>query len=225
MKPLSICTATLALALVSHWAHAASSSQITVGGRITPAGSCTPTLSASQLDFGAISTSQFESDGPTVLPEKPVTLTVNCQSPTWLDIRFIDHKSGDAVPLRHPLCQESPICKENAMGLARDARNQKIGALFVFSGQNGGMDGDAFTWWQGSVGSSMHFRKSPQEPFSAEAKFFYSPQRTNNSPQGRLEAKHFVLPFKIAPIIDSQHLVVTDEVQINGALSIELQAL
>lgn len=229
MKHLSIYAGVLTLTLCSAVAHATESSQVAVTGQITPAIGCTPKLSTSQLDFGDIAASTLNRDGPTFLPGKPMTLTIDCQAPAQLYLTFIDHQSDDAVSMRHPRCKDHPICEKHAMGLGQNEHGQNIGALYVFDGhdsQNGEMDGKTYRWWGYWAGNqrAMATLLSPREPFGSAG------QTINDSYQpapmtGTHRAKRFVLPFDIAPAIDSQHLSVTDEIKLNGALTLEMQLL
>ncbi|MHC8317932.1 DUF1120 domain-containing protein [Pseudomonas sp. LB3P31] len=90
-KHLSLLTAALVLTGASS-AFAASSTDLTVTGVITP-GACTPTLAGGGVvDHGKISVKDLNQTTPTVLPEETIQLSVNCEASTRFAIRSIDNR-------------------------------------------------------------------------------------------------------------------------------------
>ncbi|MBI6906832.1 DUF1120 domain-containing protein [Pseudomonas sp. SIMBA_059] len=85
--------AALMLAGVST-ASAASSVDLSVTGKITPA-ACTPILSNGGLvDHGKVSVQDLKPRGNTQLPDATLTLEVNCEASTTLAIKVTDNRSG-----------------------------------------------------------------------------------------------------------------------------------
>lgn len=78
-------------------ALAASSTDLTVKGLITPS-ACTPTLSnAGAVDFGKLSAKDLNPDEVTWLPEQFLTLAVTCEGPTLMALEPKDNRDGTAL--------------------------------------------------------------------------------------------------------------------------------
>ncbi|PIB41519.1 hypothetical protein AOA57_26745 [Pseudomonas sp. 2588-5] len=87
------CTATLLLAAAST-VQAASSTDLTVKGMITPS-ACSPALSnGGSLDFGKISSSDLRKDRPTYLPRQTLQMTVTCEGATMMALEAKDNREG-----------------------------------------------------------------------------------------------------------------------------------
>jgi type 1 fimbria pilin len=83
-----------ALIGVAPYAMAASSTDLTVTGIITPA-ACTPTLSGRGIvDHGKLSAKDLNRDKPTFLPLETVLLAVNCDAATAFRLSPTDNKLG-----------------------------------------------------------------------------------------------------------------------------------
>lgn len=86
--------AVAALVGVMPAAFAASTVDLTVSGTIVPA-SCTPTLSAPNVNFGKFSSADLNTDESTKWGDGlNSSLTVNCVAPTLYGIRSIDNRSA-----------------------------------------------------------------------------------------------------------------------------------
>jgi hypothetical protein len=78
-------------------AFAASSTELTVTGTITPA-ACTPSLSGGGVvDFGKLSAKDLNATSATRLPPKTLQLTVSCDAPTQFAIIPIDNRAGSSA--------------------------------------------------------------------------------------------------------------------------------
>ncbi|WP_178125835.1 DUF1120 domain-containing protein [Pseudomonas sp. EMN2] len=76
---------------------AASSTDVSVTGTITPA-ACTPALSGSgNFDFGKISVQDLQPIGNNYFESKPQRFTVTCDAATRFAVRGIDGRSGSAA--------------------------------------------------------------------------------------------------------------------------------
>ncbi|MGN7915770.1 DUF1120 domain-containing protein [Enterobacter sp. 22466] len=75
---------------------AADSTTLTVSGTITP-GTCVPTLSQSNVDFGAISTADLNADSTkqTNLPSQVIQMSIHCSAPT--NVAIIGHDNNPNV--------------------------------------------------------------------------------------------------------------------------------
>ncbi|WCM50410.1 DUF1120 domain-containing protein [Pseudomonas sp. WJP1] len=83
---------TTALIGVAPYALAASSTDLTVTGLITPS-ACTPTLSGSGIvDHGKFSAKDLKQTSETPLPSQTLKLSVNCESATVFRLKSIDNR-------------------------------------------------------------------------------------------------------------------------------------
>lgn len=119
MKNLLTClTAFSLLASVSHL-NAASSIDLSVKGKITPA-SCKPSLSNGGVyDLGKISARSLNLDSPTALPVQSLQLTILCEGSTLVALKPSDNRPGSHFD------SESPL--KFGMGLIND--NEKVGSV------------------------------------------------------------------------------------------------
>ena len=77
-------------------AHAGSTTELSVTGRITPS-ACEPTLSAAgQYDLGKISARDLNVDQPTRLTAHELQLKVTCEAMTLLALETRDNRSGSS---------------------------------------------------------------------------------------------------------------------------------
>lgn len=86
-----------ALIGVAPYALAASSTDLTVTGVITP-NACTPTLSGGGIvDHGKFSAKDLRQDRDTKLPNQILQLAVNCDAATTFKLRGIDHRATSST--------------------------------------------------------------------------------------------------------------------------------
>lgn len=97
MKNYLAALSTTALISVAPFSLAASSTDLTVTGAITPH-ACTPTLSTANIDFGDIPAKSLNPTAPTPLPEVSLQFAVNCQEPTSMAFNFIDNNPPQGTP-------------------------------------------------------------------------------------------------------------------------------
>lgn len=94
MKKYLVALSTAALISVAPFALAASSTDLTVTGAITP-NACTPMLSEGGIvDHGKFSSRDLNQDRETRLTPKTLQLTVNCDSAIAFRLKPIDNRSG-----------------------------------------------------------------------------------------------------------------------------------
>lgn len=95
-KSLTLLSAALLLNMFSP-AHAASSTDLTVRGLITPS-ACAPALSGGGvIDFGKLSASDLKPDNPTSLPTHSFQMTVSCDAPTLFGLKTTDNRASSAI--------------------------------------------------------------------------------------------------------------------------------
>ncbi|WP_242171486.1 MULTISPECIES: DUF1120 domain-containing protein [unclassified Pseudomonas] len=95
----------LLLAACAPGAFAASNTDLSVTGVITPS-SCTPTLSDGGIvDHGKLTARDLDPDKPTSLQAGEMTLLVNCEGPTFFTLSTEDSRAGSAAlnPAHHGL--------------------------------------------------------------------------------------------------------------------------
>lgn len=97
MKKYFVAFTTTALISAAPFALAASSTDLTVKGLITPV-ACTPTFSGGGvIDLGKISAADLKEDSNTLVGTHPLTLTVNCSAPATFAINPIDNNPGTTI--------------------------------------------------------------------------------------------------------------------------------
>lgn len=85
-----------ALISMAPYALAASSTDLTVTGTITPS-ACTPSLSGNGVvDYGKISAKDLKQDTSTTLEDRRVTLSVACDATTKFALKGIDNRTGSS---------------------------------------------------------------------------------------------------------------------------------
>ncbi|HEF4757830.1 TPA: DUF1120 domain-containing protein [Pseudomonas putida] len=96
MKKYLTAVSATALICVAPYVMAASSTDLTVTGTITP-NACTPTLSGNGLvDYGKISAKDLNQDSSTPLEDRTVILSVNCDAATRFALKGIDNRLGSS---------------------------------------------------------------------------------------------------------------------------------
>ncbi|AWM90428.1 hypothetical protein DJ564_06145 [Pseudomonas sp. 31-12] len=116
-KHLSLLTAALLLTGASS-AFAASSTDLTVTGVITPS-ACTPILSSGGIaNHGKISVKDLSPDKVTYLPQIVLQMAVNCDAPTTFALSPTDNRSGTGTASSY-------------FGLGLINTNQKLGNFRV----------------------------------------------------------------------------------------------
>ncbi len=97
MKNIALLS-TLTVALTASFgARAADTAELKVKGVIKPA-ACTASLAgAGIVDYGNIPASQLNATNPTVLSEKTLSFSLNCDAATQIAIRLTDNRSSSVV--------------------------------------------------------------------------------------------------------------------------------
>ena len=78
-------------------AFAASTTDLSVRGSITPS-ACAPLISGGGVvDFGKMSVNSLNADQHTALPNQSMQLSVRCEAPTFFTLNTIDNRSGSSA--------------------------------------------------------------------------------------------------------------------------------
>lgn len=207
-KKLSLLTAALLLTGASS-SFAASSTDLTVKGLITP-GACNPTLSSGGIvDVGKLSAGDLNQDSETPLPNATLQMNVNCDAPIAFALRGIDNRESSSI---------SP----DGYGLGLINGTQKIGAYHL-NFLNASADGaetaplesfdDGDTWQE--FGEAM-WQRQALAGFGDNSSGVWYPKMI------QVLTTDLVVSPRIAPARD---LDLTNEVTIDGSASIELKYL
>lgn len=207
-KRLSLLTTALLLTGASS-AFAASSTDLTVTGFITPA-ACQPSLSGGGIiDLGSISAKELFQDRETPRPPQALQLTVSCVAPAVFALRGIDNQAAFAPD-------------PSKYGLAEDGGTQKLGnynLLFANTSADGAVTtplksvDDGLTWSELADSSWM---PTDLAGFGGNTGGAWLPQSIEN-----LTTDLVVEPF----IAKASDLDLTNEVTINGSATLEVKYL
>lgn len=230
----TVCTLTV-LAASSTLVMAADSSDLTVGGMITPGGSCVPLLTwngvVSYGDIGSNTLSQTEYN---VLAQKVLDMSITCNMPTRVALNISAGRSGTLVggaEVNGFGIAVLPIAgggaDNKATGIGLDGSGNKIGgmAINIKSGVttiDGSKDVDIL-----EGGSTAYTLKSNQRTLS--------PIQSSVAPGFSWGATGSVVPlaFKfMTTVLDIQaylnkgsELDLTKEIKLNGLVTLELNYL
>jgi type 1 fimbria pilin len=206
MKKYFAALSTTALISVTPFALAASSTDLTVTGLITPA-ACTPSLSNNgEIDLGKIPAKDLKPDLPTSLTPQPLQLIVTCDASTALALEASD-TGGDTAIL------------PGYFGLGMTPANERIGmfdieikttlADAVVAQAIGSEDGG--TTWKKQNFISYHTLSSVA---------------ATSDHSTRIDVKDLTMELQIKPMIaPANSLTLTEEIAINGSASIEVTYL
>lgn len=148
MKTYFAALSTTALISVAPYALAASSTDLTVTGTITPS-ACTPILSTTTIDYGTIPAKSLNPTEVTYLPDVDLHLSVECAATTAMAFRLIDNnpyqgspflslgKTPDGEPIgsvffifSNPIADSVPV----AVSHSRDNRQDWSETLYMHPG-------------------------------------------------------------------------------------------
>lgn len=200
----------LALVLNGPFAHAASSVDLRVNGKITPS-ACEPSLSNGGVyELGKIPAKDLNVDQPTALPAKTLQLGITCAASTLIALKPRDNRPG------------SHFDSDNSLkfGLGLINTDEKVGSMLLRL-QSITADGRVL-YAIGSVGTSAW---SPTDILSPTFLTSFTPNRATPDiapvPIQRLIADVLITP-RIAP---ANTLTLTQEVPIDGSATLEINYL
>lgn len=200
----------LALVLSGPFAHAASSVDLRVTGKITPS-ACEPSLSNGGVyELGKISAKDLNIDQPTALPAKTLQLSITCAASTLVALKPRDNRSGSHFDSDNPLI----------FGLGLVNTGEKVGSMLL-SLQSITADGRVLY----AIGSVGTIAWSPTDILSPTFLTSFTPNRATPDiapvPIQRLIADVLITP-RVAP---ANTLTLTQEVPIDGSVTLEINYL
>ena len=205
MKTPTRATLALLLATCAPGAFAASSTNLSVSGTITPS-SCTPSLTdGGVVDHGKLSARDLDRDLPTRLQVAEMQLQVHCEGATLFTLTTVDNRAGTSAinPAFH--------------GLGTDSDNQNLGsvAFGVFDPiadnvpVNAIMSRDGGSSW----GASSYLGHSALTAFADGA--------APNTPIALQDLSARLRAFTI--IVPASELAMLDEVPIDGHTTLQIK--
>ncbi|MCU1760552.1 DUF1120 domain-containing protein [Pseudomonas sp. 14P_8.1_Bac3] len=200
-KHLTLLTAALLLTSASS-AFAASSTDLTVTGTITPA-ACTPTLSSNAIDLGKISSKDLKQTSATIIDRRTLTLSVNCDATTSFALVGVDGRPGSSI-------------ESIKYGLGFINTDQKLGGLGLYI-RNPVADGVPVQTI-GSFDGSTWYKESIWEP-----KIFIAVGSLTDDSQP-ISVKDLTADIDVSTVIArADRLDLTNEVPIDGQVTIEVR--
>lgn len=200
-------TLALLLAACAPGVYAASSTDLSVTGTITPS-SCTPTLSnGGVVDHGKMTAKDLEPVKPTSLAPAELRLEVHCEGETFFTLTTVDNRAGTSAinPAFH--------------GLGMTAEKEKLGsvAFSLFDPVADEASVNVITSRNGGVNWSIN-------PYLGhEALTSFAAIGGPNTPIALRDLSARLRTFAI--IVPSSDLTLLDEVPIDGQATLQLKYL
>jgi type 1 fimbria pilin len=195
----------IALIGVAPYALAASSTDLTVTGLITPA-SCTPSLSGGgTIEYGKISAKDLNQTSSTPLSEEILQLKVDCEATTPMAFRLIDNNPNSETAWN--------------MGLGKTPANENIGHVNIYF-SDPVVDGTPVQMSESEDNGQSWNRIT----FIVRHSLF-APSNLAD-PTVTIPSKNYSTNLKITGFINrADSLTLTDEVAINGNATIQVEYL
>lgn len=208
IKHLSVLTAALLLASASS-AFAASSTDLTVKGTITPV-ACTPTLSGSGIvDHGTISAKDLKPDYFTYLPYVTLQMAVNCDAPIRYALSPIDNRAGTGTA-------------GNYFGLGLTSSSEKLGYFRVVP-QRVMADNVSARAILSTDGGQTWLTEGSQQFWATNNIWGVAAMGDTSTP---VAIKDLTLDLDVRTgIAPAKSLTLTDEVQLDGFATLEIKYL
>jgi type 1 fimbria pilin len=203
---LAALTAT-ALLSVAPFALAASSTELTVTGFITPS-ACMPSFSGDgKVDLGKIPVKDLNPNPNqfTRLPKQPIQFTVTCDAATFFALDGLDNQDGTAL-------------WEDTYGLGRTDAGETLGGFYV----------NALTVLADGQPTNVILKKYGEEDWFFNNKIYKGYLTAVSAPGIALPiaATNVAMDLEIEPFIAAtNNLTLTDEVLIDGSVTIEVKYL
>lgn len=207
MHPLTASTLAVLLAVPTPVAFAASSTDLSVTGSITPS-SCIPSLSnEGVVDHGKLTIKDLDPTLPTRLQTGEMQLQVHCEGQTLFTLTTVDNRAGTSAinPVFHGLglTNDEEKLGSVSFGLFEPIADEV--AVHTIMSRDGGV----------SWGPSSYLGHAALTAFAAPADV-YTPIALKDL-SARLRAFTIIAP--------ADHLTVLDEVPIDGQVTLQLKYL
>ncbi|CAI2795312.1 DUF1120 domain-containing protein [Pseudomonas fluorescens group sp.] len=199
--------------LVSSPAFAASITDLTVRGLITPT-ACTPGLSSSGLvDYGKISQQDLKPDRGTRLPIKQLLVTVNCEGLSRFALRMRDNRDGTAN-----------VNSEIYYGLGLDGSGNRIGVYSLsFDPKLTDVDALPVVYGTESTTGGLGWRTANTNPIDIGARSYLGFTDTEGSTAGPTAIRNLSSTVNIQTVISAkQNLDLSRDVLIDGSATMEV---
>jgi len=187
------------------YALAASSTDLTVTGTITPS-ACTPSLSSGAVvDFGKISAKDLQPTAPTLIGEPTTQLSVSCDAPTTFALHAIDNRPNTTV--------------SGYFGVGLTPAGEKLGH-YIPTISNVLADGQVAT---PIISPDQGATWSPLDRIRADHYLSVSSPADTSAP---ITAKDLTMDLAIRTwILPANGLTLTGEVPIDGSATFEMKYL
>lgn len=199
--------------LVSSPAFAASITDLTVRGLITPT-ACTPGLSSSGLvDYGKISQQDLKPDRGTRLPIKQLLVTVNCEGLSRFALRMRDNRDGTAN-----------VNSEIYYGLGLDGSGNRIGVYSLsFDPKLTDVDALPVVYGTEPTTGGLGWRTANTNPIDIGARSYLGFTDTEGSTAGPTAIRNLSSTVNIQTVISAkQNLDLSRDVLIDGSATMEV---
>lgn len=199
--------------LVSSPTFAASITDLTVRGLITPT-ACTPGLSSSGLvDYGKISQQDLKPDRGTRLPIKQLLVTVNCEGLSRFALRMRDNRDGTAN-----------VNSEIYYGLGLDGSGNRIGVYSLsFDPKLTDVDALPVVYGTESTTGGLGWRTANTNPIDIGARSYLGFTDTEGSTAGPTAIRNLSSTVNIQTVISAkQNLDLSRDVLIDGSATMEV---
>lgn len=205
--------ATLPLLTIGQAALAASTTDLTLQGLITPT-ACTPLLSSGGLiDYGKISQQDLNLDTGTRLPIKTLVLTLGCEGLSRYALRMGDNRDGSAT-----------VNSEIYYGLGLDSSGNKIG-LYSMKFDPTQTVADSMTQVYGteSTTGGVAWRTANRNPIDIGARSYLGFTDREGSTAGPAAIQTLSSTVTVETVINArQNLDLSRDVVLDGSATLEV---
>ncbi|MBC3239008.1 DUF1120 domain-containing protein [Pseudomonas lurida] len=187
-------------------AIAASTTDLTVRGLITPS-ACAPTLSdGGVIDYGKIAAKDLKQTDITFLEHMDLSLDIHCEAPTAMALQFVDNRSGTSSNPSYP-------------GLGLTPAGEKIGFLTPYL-QDPRVDNTAV-----QMSESQDHGATWKKAYTYTLRGLYAPSALADASQPIPSTRFSARLGVIAAIEATDSLTLTSEVPFEGNVTLEARYL
>ncbi len=203
----------LAALTLTGTACAASSTDLTVSGTVTPL-ACTPSVSSGGLvDYGKISQQDLNVDRGTRLPLKQLLVTINCDGLSRFALRMGDNRDGTAT-----------VNSEVYYGLGLDGSGNRIGLYSIsFDPAQTAVDAMPQVFGTESTTGGLGWRTANRNPMDIGARSYVGFTDIEGSTAGPVAIRTLSSTVTVHTIIAAkQNLDLSRDIHIDGSATLEV---
>ncbi|NWF12700.1 DUF1120 domain-containing protein [Pseudomonas reactans] len=203
----------LAALTLTGTACAASSTDLTVSGKVTPL-ACTPSVSSGGLvDYGKISQQDLNVDRGTRLPLKQLLVTINCDGLSRFALRMGDNRDGTAT-----------VNSEIYYGLGLDGSGNRIGLYSIsFDPTQTAVDAMPQVFGTESTTGGLGWRTANRNPMDIGARSYVGFTDIEGSTAGPVAIRTLSSTVTVHTIIAAkQNLDLSRDIHIDGSATLEV---